>query len=241
MPWRHVLNWPAQLTAIHAVLLLLFALSPATGAGQRFFDDFDGEDLGSHWSIGNPKGGWIYSVHDSLLDVHGFAGFSASQWIYAHVGAYEDFDLRAHVGWVEGDSPFQSLSVQLFNNLQGGFVAGMTYRLERLDGRARTTITADIAEGPRVDMSGPADGFHHFRISREASQFTAYFDGQKILQGNGTSADAVYIRLLFRGRLQPASTQLYVDSVGVVPEPSAAVLVASGLAALALRRNGRHL
>ncbi|MER3413992.1 MAG: hypothetical protein C4341_07115 [Armatimonadota bacterium] len=78
-------------------------------------------------------------------------------------------------------------------------------------------------------------------MSREANQFRAYFDGRNILQGSGTSADARYVSLFFRGTPLPAYTQLFVDYVGVVPEPSAAVLLAGGLGALALRRNRRHL
>lgn len=160
------------------LLLLLLAVVPAWAAG--FFDDFDGDRLGAHWSIGSPKGAWYYSVHDSLLDVHGFGAYFPNQWIYARVGAFEDFDLRARVGWIQADSPGQSLCVWLLDQSRE-ILTDMCYRLERLDGRPITTISASVAGGPRVEMPGPADGFHDFRISREANQFRAYFDGRNIL------------------------------------------------------------
>ncbi|MEW5883248.1 MAG: PEP-CTERM sorting domain-containing protein [Armatimonadota bacterium] len=219
---------------------LPLALLPATGAGQRFFDDFDGEDLGSHWSIGNQKkGGWIYSVHDSLLDVHGFAGFDPTQWIYASLPEYRDFDLQARVGWTQGDSLFQGMEAMLLRNPTSGLIARMIYHLEHLDGLPRTTISAEFGGGSRVDLPGPSNGFHSFRLARAGGQFTAYLDGERILQGGGTDMRPRSVLLLFRGRLRPASTQLYVDSVEVVPEPATAVVLCGAVGALALRRRRR--
>ncbi|MEW5883250.1 MAG: PEP-CTERM sorting domain-containing protein [Armatimonadota bacterium] len=241
MSWRHVLNWPAQLTAIHAVLLLLFALSPATSAGQGFFDDFDGEDLGSHWSTGNPKGGWIYSVHDSLLEVYGFTGFlGGREWITARTFPYDDFDFEARVGWT-GEPQFERLNVAI----GGGYpndraVALMGFRRTIDDGRQLSTVVASFRDGPRVEMAAPSSGFHTFRVTRSAGVFSAYFNQELILQGTGSGMPADTIVLLFGGNSTTMPVDLLVDRVSVVPEPASGASLVLALAALFIwRRKSR--
>ncbi len=233
MSWRHVLSWLAQLTAMHAVLLLPLALVPASGAGQRFFDDFDGEDLGGHWEFGNPKGGMIYSVHDSLLDVERLEGiFSAREWIKARIPEFEDFDMRARVGWTHAP-PRQSLMVMLDDGWPRGgpFVAYMIYH----HGKSYDLLSAEFNGGPFRQADAPRDGFHEFRITRNAGVFTAYFDGEVFLTGSGTEVRPQYLTLYFLGE-NGEDVDLFVDRVSVVPEPLSALVLAMGMGAFALRR-----
>lgn len=206
------------------LLLLPLALAPAWAGG--FFDDFDGEDLGTHWSIGNPKGGWVYSVHDSLLEVHALTGFSPRQWINARIDELADFDMRARVGWT--DTPQrQDLMVMLGNDpfLRGPFVAYMLYRRGSAGG-GDSLLQAEFSGGPLRQAAAPHDGFHEFRITRNGSAFTAYLDDEIFLTGGGTTAPPTYVTLFFGGA-RDANVDLFVDSVSVVPEPlSALALIA---------------
>ncbi|MEW5883856.1 MAG: PEP-CTERM sorting domain-containing protein [Armatimonadota bacterium] len=219
------------------ILLLPLALVPATGAGQRFFDDFDGEDLGEHWGEGNPKGGMIYSVHDSLLDVERLEGiFSAREWIKARIPEFEDFDMRARVGWTHAP-PRQSLMVMLDDGWpnSGSYVAQMTYQHGFADGQEYNLLQASFSGGPFHEAGAPRDGFHEFRITRNAGVFTAYFDGEVFLTGSGTEVRPQYLTLYFSG-LNGQDVDLFVDRVSVVPEPLSALVLAMGMGALALRR-----
>ncbi len=214
--------------------LLTLALMPAWAGG--FFDDFDGEDLGGHWEFGNPKGGMIYSVHDSLLEVYGFTGFfGVREWITARIHPFDDFAMEARVGWTSEPS-FERLIVAL----GGGYpndtaVALMAYRRDTVNGRKTSTVGASFRDGPRVDIDAPASGFHTFRLTRSAGVLSAFFDGELILQGTGSDMPADTIVLLFRGR-QSLPVDLLVDRVSVVPEPASIPWLAAGVAVVALRR-----
>ncbi|MEW5883252.1 MAG: hypothetical protein AB1725_03385 [Armatimonadota bacterium] len=220
----------------YLTFLLPLVLVPATGAGQRFFDDFDGEDLGGHWSDGNPKGGMIYSVHDSLLEVYGFTGFfGVREWITARIHPFDDFDMRARVGWT-AEVPREALTVAL----GGGFpndaaVALMGFVRETNGGGVRTSrVAALFRDGPRVDIDAPASGFHTFRLTRSAGVFSAYFNDQLILQGTGSDMPADTIVLHFSGSpRQPVD--LMVDRVSVVPEPASFLAGAGFLTWLRIR------
>ncbi|MEW5883138.1 MAG: hypothetical protein AB1725_02805, partial [Armatimonadota bacterium] len=152
----------------YLTFLLPLALVPATGAGQRFFDDFDGEDLGSHWEFGNPKGDMFYSVHDSLLEVYGFAGFSPQQWITARLGSFGDFELRAVVGW--SDAPQEQAMSVIITGVpppNPPVTAWMSFR--RSARRSMNIIQAGFHDGPTRTADAPPGGFHEFRITRRGN------------------------------------------------------------------------
>ncbi|MEW5884799.1 MAG: hypothetical protein AB1725_11315, partial [Armatimonadota bacterium] len=172
---------------IYLTFLLPLALVPATGAGQRFFDDFEGEDLGGHWEFGNPKGGMIYSVHDSLLEVHSLEGYSSREWITARLPEFDDFDMRAVVGWT--DAPRDQLLMVLLD--AGPFpnspsVAWMAYARGVSGGEEYNIVQARFVDGPGRNAGSPPGGFHEFRITRTGGVFAAYLDGDLFLEGPGT-------------------------------------------------------
>ncbi|MEW5884219.1 MAG: PEP-CTERM sorting domain-containing protein [Armatimonadota bacterium] len=219
------------------LLLLPLALVPATGAGG-FFDDFDGEDLGTHWEFGNPKGTMIYSVHDSLLQVSGFAGPGNShEWITARLPRYDDFEMEARVGWTDAPT-HEALAVAL----GGGYprdsaVAQMYFRRATDGGQALNKVGVTFRDGPSVEVDAPSSGFHTFRLTRSAGLFSAYFNEDLILQGTGSGMPADTIVLLFSGRfLDSTPVDLLVDRVSVVPEPASIAWLAAGVAVVALRR-----
>ena len=221
------------------VLLLPLAVAPAWAGG--FFDDFDGEDLGSHWGFGNPKGGMIYSVHDSLLEVYGFTGFFGNrEWITARLPRYDDFDMEARVGWT--DEPMrQGFAVAL----GGGFpndaaVAVMGFGRTTEGGRTINKVVASFRDGPSVEIEAPSSGFHTFRLTRSAGMFSAYFNQELILQGTGSGMPADTIVLSFGGAGgHGLPVDMLVDRVSVVPEPASVVAVAAGFGSLLLRRRRR--
>ncbi|GIV02627.1 MAG: hypothetical protein AB1725_11900 [Armatimonadota bacterium] len=219
----------------YLTFLLPLALVPATGAGQRFFDDFDGEDLGSHWSFGNPKGGMIYSVHDSLLEVHSLEGYSSREWIKAPIPEFEDFDMRARVGWT--DAPKGHLLMVMLDDgwpIRSSYVAQMTYQHGITDGQEYNLVQASFEGGPFRQADAPRDGFHEFRITRTSGAFTAYFNDQIFLTGNGTDIPPRFLTLYFDGP-DGEDVDLFVDRVSVVPEPLSASVLVAGIGALALR------
>ncbi|MEW5883246.1 MAG: PEP-CTERM sorting domain-containing protein [Armatimonadota bacterium] len=217
-------------------LLLPLALVPAASAGQRFFDDFDGEDLGGHWEFGNPKGHMFYSVHDSLLEVYGFVGeISSRQWITARISPFDDFDMQARVGWT--DAPTHETLVVAVG---GGFpndtaVSLMYFHRTTERGERLNRVGTSFRDGPSREIAAPSSGFHSFRLTRSAGVFSAYFDQELILQGTGSDMPANTIVLLFAGR-QSLPVDLLVDRVSVVPEPASIAWLAAGVAVVALRR-----
>ncbi|MEW5883682.1 MAG: PEP-CTERM sorting domain-containing protein [Armatimonadota bacterium] len=213
---------------------MIASVSSPASAGQGFFDDFDGEDLGGHWDFGNPKGAMFYSVHDSLLEVFGFAGFGNSDWIYAAIPQYGDFDLQATVGWTDL-LVHETLSVRIGEDPRHGFVGGMAFVREQVGGEWVSRVVAAFGDGPRAERAAPSSGFHQFRVSRTGSTFAAYFDGQLLLQGSGTSRVPRVITLEFTGA-HARPVDLLVDRVSVVPEPASIAWLAAGVAVVALRR-----
>jgi hypothetical protein len=216
------------------LLLLPLALVPAWAGG--FFDDFDGEDLGEHWFFGNDKGGMTYSVHDSLLDVQALVGFDPREWISARIPEYGDLDMRARVGWTD-ERPRQSLMVMLDDGPlpNGPFVAYMIYQRGSSGGEEYNLLQAEFNGGSFRQADAPRDGFHEFRITRNAGVFTAYFDDQVFLTGSGTDIRPRYLTLYFSGR-NGEDVDLFVDRVSVVPEPASLGLLTAAIAALAPRR-----
>jgi|GEM_PF-5772151 len=217
-------------------LLLPLALVPAWAGG--FFDDFDGEDLGSHWEFGNPKGGMIYSVHDSLLEVHSLVGAFPQEWISARVPEFDDFDLRALVGWTD-DPAFQRMIV----SIDIGFarevpVAWMDYRHRRDGGKSTNRLLAAFRDGPTREIEAPADGFHQFRMTRVGDELSAYLDETLILRGTGSTIRPRFVTLFFAGD-RDVDVDLFVDRVSVVPEPASMVAVAAGIGSLLLRSRRR--
>ncbi|MEW5884803.1 MAG: hypothetical protein AB1725_11335 [Armatimonadota bacterium] len=216
------------------LLLLPLALVPAWAGG--FFDDFDGEDLGSHWRFGNPKGTMRYMVHDSLLEVYGFAGFGSREWIYAHIARYTDFDMRAIVGWRAGNAR-EGLFVMVENDFPvDSPTAFLGFARTPEGNRTTNRIRAGFRDGPQTEIDGPGTGFHEFRLTRSAGVFSAYFDGELILRGGGTSEQPAKLTLLFSGDRQSLPVSLMVDRVSVVPEPASVGFLAVALAALAMGR-----
>jgi hypothetical protein len=216
--------------------LLTLALVPAL-AGEEFFDDFDGDRLGDHWSFGNPKGGMIYSVHDSLLEVYGFTGFFANrEWITARLPRYDDFDMEARVGWT--DEPMrQGFDVALGGGYPNDIaVAVMGFGRTTEGGRTINKVGASFRDGPSVEIEAPSSGFHTFRLTRSAGVFSAYLDQELILQGTGSGMPPDTIVLQFTaagGRGEPVD--MLVDRVSVVPEPASVLALVAGIGSLLLR------
>ncbi|MEW5884218.1 MAG: hypothetical protein AB1725_08350 [Armatimonadota bacterium] len=219
-------------------LLLPLAFVSATGAGG-FFDDFDGEDLGSHWVFGNPRGTMIYSVHDSLLQVYGFTGFGASEWIWTRIPEFDNFDLRARVGWTG-----QPVLERLIVSIDIGFpndvpVAWLDYIHRREGGETTDRLLAAFRDGPRKEIDAPAEGFHEFRLTRVGDELSAYLNETLILRGTGSTIRPRFVTLYFAGRsLVPAD--LRVDSVSVVPEPATVAWLAVAITAVTRWRRGRR-
>lgn len=100
----------------HLFVLLLFL--PALSQAQIIFhDDFDGDSLNSKWVIYKGEypyqNEWEYEVADSLLTVNKVynpSGFFSNAYVgmYYAVEYWEsveinDFDVRARVGWEQGE------------------------------------------------------------------------------------------------------------------------------------------
>ncbi|MEW5883857.1 MAG: PEP-CTERM sorting domain-containing protein [Armatimonadota bacterium] len=217
----------------YVTFLLPLALVPAASAGQRFFDDFEGKDLGEHWEFRNPDAEMVYSVHDSLLEVHSVSGFYPREWISASIPEFGDFDMRARVGWTD-DVSFHQLIVMLDDGWTYGRtpIAFMEYEHCCERGRGWNWLIAGFRDGPTRWMVAPPGGFHEFRMARTGDEVSAYFDETLILRGTASTIPARFVTLYFEGR----TVDLFVDRVSVVPEPLSAFGLAMGMGALALRR-----
>ncbi len=100
-------------------------------------------------------------------------------------------------------------------------------------------IRARFRDGPSTAIEAPATGFHEFRLTRKNGLYSAYFDGQLILQGSGSAMHPRTLTLFFTGHRLPATVDLFVDRVSVVPEPASWLVLASGLYACGLRSRRR--
>jgi hypothetical protein len=215
-------------------LLLPLALVPAWAGG--FFDDFDGEDLGPHWRFGGGKGRMIYSVHDSLLEVYTVVGpfFTNRDRIHAAIDAYNDFEMRAVVGWVPVDSHHEltfSASVTPGSDL----VAAIGYARRQVGGEWVSLVSVTIGDGPGTEFRAPDSGFHELRVERRGSTFAAFFDGERVLEGQGTTREPRTVTLGF-GATGATPVDMIVDRVSVVPEPSSILSVAIALIVAGARR-----
>lgn len=206
-----------------------------------FFDDFDGDDLKSHWSVDTGEGDtnrWDYSVADSWLTVNDIYQKDGTPGgvikLRAPIGLLDDFDVSARVFRDVGYSGFS------VNLLWGPPRPNVAVSYGRRVGEE--AMFCGFVYGHGV-VCRPADepGTHVLRMTRVSKLVRLFADDQLFFEGYEDDYQRVgTIELTFIRFGDSQFGKIGVDWVSAaVPEPCSLLALGAGIGGLALRRRRR--
>jgi hypothetical protein len=213
------------------------ALASLSLSASAFFDDFDGTQLGSNWTIQTNGNGWHYQVEDGLLSVDSLFGPNERNTLalVSSVPAFGDFTATARVAWqTEGAHNLRFGLTDAYNFGTDATIGHMGYEIDPELGPTMTGAIYDVGWTRTFPVS---PGFHEFTLTRTGSVITAYADGNFLISSDiGSTVPLNELFFEFSGPSSESFAALSVDRVSVVPEPSSALLLLGGLAVAAFRR-----
>jgi len=220
---------------------VLTCCAASAGAHAYFRDDFDGNDLKSHWSIDYGEGNtnrWDYTVAGGWLDVHrlyqsnGQPGGSVQ--LIAGAGLFDDYDIAARVGRDAG------ISTLLFG------IGDHPSILEAGMGVAHTPgqdpkVCAFLAGPDTICIPWTEPTNIEMRIKRHGKLVSFFLDGALVYSDYEVSHTRMGgIHLRFSGGWDDPFAPLRVDWVSAVPEPATIASLSIGFLVLALGLRRRH-
>jgi hypothetical protein len=222
-------------------LLAVFACLVLAGAGRAqvfFLDEFNGNDLGPHWSR-PPARDWAYDVNGGQLNVTGLFYPSSpksccNQTVIAtsFTGPPGDFRVTARMGWDPGTD--QGIIVRLSGVQQEGLI-NFGYRAWG----GHTPAVFAFNGFDTVQAAPPPPGMYEFTMERRGSLYQFTLDGASVGTLTSGTGQLGFIELEFWGPARAPLGAFHVDRIEVVPAPAGTSALALLICTGAQRRRRR--